>query len=174
MKLKQFMRTKRWQAALNNGLILCMEIKTFFATAHQEWHKSQATTSGNLYSTAPISGASDNAVHQHNKTSDAIAFLATATADDRTTISTLASTNTKVTADLSAVNVKLAVALHEITCLTNVISKLQLSKSRKDGQPGRGTTIEMAVYPIHYCWMHVHSCLHPSHLFGEVLEPRSP
>ena len=112
--------------------------------------ESQATTSVNMYGTNPITGASANAVHQHNKTADAIACLATATAADCTTVATLASTNTKVTEELSAVNTKLVVALHEITRLTNLVSKLQLSKSGKDGQTGRGTAIEMAVGPIHY------------------------
>ena len=122
--------------------------KTFFTTAHQEWRESQATTSGNLYGTAPIDGESANAVHQHNKTADAIACMATDTAAYHTTVSTLTSTNSKVTAEISAVNSKFVVALHEITRLTNVVSKLQLSKSGKDGQPGRGTAIEMAVGPI--------------------------
>ena len=125
--------------------------KTFFDTAHQEWRESQATTSGNLYNTAPITGASANAVIQHNKTANTIACLATATAADRTTVATLTSTNAKVTAELSAVNSNLVVALHEITRLTNVVSKLQLSKAIKDGQPGRGTAIKMTVSPIHYC-----------------------
>ena len=138
--------------------------KTFFATAHQEWRESQATTSGNMYSTAPISGASANAVHQHNDTANAIACLATATAANIITVATLASTNSKVTAELSAVNSKLVFALNEITLLTNVFAKLQLSKSGKDGQPGRGTAIDMAVGPIHYFWAHGHSCLHPSHI----------
>ena len=144
---------KRWE-----------NFKTFFATAHQEWRESQSTLSGNMYSTAPIAGASANAVHQHNKTADAIAFLATANASGCTTVATLASTNSKVTAELSTVNSNLVVALHNITRLTNVVAKLQLSKSRKCGLPGRGTAIEMAVGPIHYCWTHGHSCLHPSHL----------
>ena len=107
-----------------------------------------------MYGTAPIAGASANAVYQHNKTADAIAYMATDTAADRTTVATLASTNAKVTAELSAVNSKLGIALHEITCLTNIAAKLQLSKSGKDGLPGRGTAIEMAVGPIHYCWTH--------------------
>ena len=106
--------------------------------------------SGNMYGTAPISGASANSVHQHNKTSDAIACLATATAADCTTVSTLASTNAKVTEELSAVNSKLVVTLHSITCLTNVFAKLQLSKSGKDGQPGLSTAIDMSVGLIHY------------------------
>ena len=117
-----------------------------------------------MYDTAPIADVSANAVHQHNKTSDAIACLATATASDCTNVATLASTNAKVTEELSAVNSKLVVTLHSITCLTNVVSELQLSKSGKDGKPGRGTAIEMAVGPIHYCWTQGHSCLHPSHL----------
>ena len=54
--------------------------KTFFDTAHQEWRESQATTSGNMYSTAPISGTSSNAVHQHNETANAITCLDTTTA----------------------------------------------------------------------------------------------
>ena len=116
--------------------------KTFFSTAHQGWRESQATTSGNMYGTAPIAGASANAVHQHNETADAIACLATATAADRTTIATLASTNAKVTSELSAVNSKLVSTLHEITRLTNVVAKLQLSKSRKVGLPERATAIE--------------------------------
>ena len=144
---------KRWE-----------NFKTFFATAHQEWRKSQATTSGNMYGTAPIFGALANAVHQNKKTANSITCLATATADDCTTVATLASTNAKVTAELYAVNSKLVVALHDITRLTNVVTKLQLSKSRKDGLPGRGTAIKMAVGPIHYCWTHGHSCLQPSHL----------
>ena len=40
--------------------------KTFFATAHQEWRESQATTSGNMYGTAPIASVLANDVHQHN------------------------------------------------------------------------------------------------------------
>ena len=121
-------------------------------------------TSGNLYETAPISGALANTFIQHNETANTIACLATATASDRNTVATLASTKAKVTSELSAVNSKLVVALHDITCLTNVVSKLQLTKAGKDGQPGRGTAIKMAVGPIHYCWTHGYSCLHPSHL----------
>ena len=139
--------------------------KTLFSSAHQEWRELQATTSSNMYGTAPISGASANAVHHHNETADAIACLTTATAADRTTVATLASTYAKVTAELSSVNSKLVVALHEITFLTNVISKIQLFKSGKDGQPGRGTPIKMDVGPIHYCWTHNHSCLYPSHFY---------
>ena len=117
-----------------------------------------------MFGTAPIAGASANTVYQHNKTADAITCLATSTAVNRTTVATLASTNAKVTAELSTVNSKLVSALHEITCLTNVVAKLQLSKSGKVGPPGHGTAIKMAVGPIHYCWTHGHSCLHPSHL----------
>ena len=104
-----------------------------------------------MYGTTPIAGASFNAVHQHKETADAITCMATDTAAYHTTVSTLTSTNSKVTADISAVNSKLVVAFHEITRLTNVVSKLQLSKSRKYGHPGGGTAIEMAVVPIHYC-----------------------
>ena len=125
------------------------KFKNFFATAHQEWFKSQATTSGNMYGTAPIAGASANAVHQHNETANAIACLATSTAADCTTVANLASTNAKVTSELSTVNSKLIVALHDITCLNNVVAKLQLSKSGKDGLPGRVIAIEMAVVPSH-------------------------
>ena len=82
-----------------------------------------------MYGTAPIAGASANAVHHHNETDNAITCMATATAADRTTVATLSSTNAKVTAELSAVNSKLAIALHKITCLTNVVANLQLSKS---------------------------------------------
>ena len=88
-----------------------------------------------MYGTAPIAGASANTVHQHNKTADAIAFLATVTDADRTTVDTLASTNANVTAELSVVNTNLVVALHKITCLANVVSKLQLPKSGKYGLP---------------------------------------
>ena len=80
-----------------------------------------------MYSTAPIDGASANSVHQHNKTDNAIACLATTTADDRTNAATLVSTNAKVTAEISAVSSKLVSALHEITPLTKVVAKLQLS-----------------------------------------------
>ena len=107
-----------------------------------------------MYGTAPIAVSSANAVHQHNETTDAIACLATATAADCTAVSTLASTNYKVIAELSAANTKLVSALHKINRLTNVDAKLQLSKSRKVGPPGRATAIKMAVGPIHYCWMH--------------------
>ena len=120
--------------------------------------------SGDMYGTAPIAGALANAAHQHNETANAITCLATATAADSTTVATLASTNAKVTAELSAVNSKLVSALHEITRLTNVVAKLQLSKSRKFGPPGRATAIKTAVGPIHYCWTHRHLCLHPIHL----------
>ena len=117
-----------------------------------------------MYGTAPIAGASANAFHQHNETANAIACLATATAADRTTVATLASTNANVTLDLSAVNSKLASALHEITRLTNVVAKLQLSKSGKFVPPGRATATKMAVGPTHYFWTHIHLCLHLSHL----------
>ena len=116
-----------------------------------------------MYGTAPIAGALANTVHQHNETADAIAFVATTTADNHATAATLASTNAKVTSELSVVNSKLVSALHDITRLNNVVAKLQLYKSGKVGPPGRGTAIGMSVGPIHYCWTHIHSCLHPSH-----------
>ena len=118
--------------------------------------------SGDMYGTAPIAGALANAAHQHNETANAITCLATATTADRTTVATLASTNAKVTAELSVVNSKLISALHEITCQTNVVAKLQLSKSRKVGPQGRAS--KTAIGPIHYCWTHKYLCLYPSHL----------
>ena len=102
---------------------------TFFATAHQKWCESQVTTSGNMYGTDFIAGASANTFHQHNKAANAIACLATSTAADYTTVATLSSTNTKVTAELSALNSKLNVALHEITCLTNGLISVTDRKS---------------------------------------------
>ena len=76
----------------------------------------------------------------------------------------LSSANANVTLDISAVNSKLASALHEITRLTNVVAKLQLSKSGKFVPPGRATATKMAVGPTHYFWTHIHLCLHLSHL----------
>ena len=64
-----------------------------------------------MYVTTPIVGASINAVHHHNKTADTIACMATATATDRTTVAALASTNAKVTAEISAVSSKLVSTL---------------------------------------------------------------
>jgi predicted RNase H-like nuclease (RuvC/YqgF family) len=78
-----------------------------------------------------------------NKTSKAIAQLATATASDRSTVATLTTTNAKLASQLEADNALIAQLKNEIVTLKNKI------KSVWQGQrPVRTTNNDS------YCWSH--------------------
>ena len=123
--------------------------KTFFALARHEWRKSLVTNAGGGFQSA-------NHVYQQD-TVGTIANLATATASDRASFADLTTTNGTLTAELTASNAKLVVALQEITKLTTTIADL---KAKSGNQPSRQ---QDASFPTrHYCWTHGFRCTHPS------------
>jgi hypothetical protein len=106
--------------------------KRDFALSHREFREAKVTSAGAGYQSA-------NSVYQQN-TVDAIANLATATAHDRQTVSTLTATNSALTLELTAVNRKLVTALQEI-------AKLQAASNSSVGTPAA-----VPLEPKHYCW----------------------
>ena len=125
--------------------------KSFFATAHQDWRESQATTTGANFHSA-------NHVYQQD-TVDAIANLATATASDRASVAALTATNGTLSTDLAACNAKLVLALQEITKLTTTAADL---RRRQPGTSGnRPDTSNLP--PGHYCFTHGFRSKHASH-----------
>jgi hypothetical protein len=87
------------------------QFKPAFSESHREFRDARGTTAGST------NYQSSNAVHQQD-TIDAIANLATATSHDRQAISTLTSTNSALTKELTIVNAKLVTALFANTKLT--------------------------------------------------------
>ena len=108
------------------------QFKTAFSESHREFWDARGTTAGST------NYQSNNAVHQQ-ATIDAIANLATATSHDRQAVSTLTTTNSALTKELTIVNAKLVTALLANTKLTaQLASHLPNTIERSDAR--------------HYCW----------------------
>jgi hypothetical protein len=109
--------------------------KRNFAVSHNEFREATVTSAGAGYQSA------SNVVYQHD-TVNAIANLATATAQDRQIVASLSATNSTLTLELTAVNNKLVTALLDITKLTKQLADLQ-TRSGCSTPPFE---------PKHYCW----------------------
>jgi hypothetical protein len=108
------------------------QFKTPFSESHREFRDATGTTAGST------NYQSNNAVHQQD-TIEAIANLATATSHDRQAVSTLTSTNSALTKELTIVNAKLVTALLANTKLTaQLATNLPNTIERPDAW--------------HYCW----------------------
>ena len=126
--------------------------KTFFATAHNEWRKSQSTTTGAEFHSANLLQEQDTTQLYQQETVDAIANLATATASDRAMVAILTATNSTLTSALTACQLQLVEALQDVAKLTTVIADLNKNPSAKPSNTGNW----------HYCWNHGYSSGHSS------------
>ena len=111
--------------------------KTHFAAEYLDLKENQIHTSGTAYQAAE---------YQHD-TAEALANLATATANDRQAVANLTATNRRLTEELAKVNAELITALKKITHLTQTVTELQNN---------------LPSYK-HYCWSCGTNSPHPSH-----------
>jgi hypothetical protein len=94
--------------------------------------------------------------HQQESTIDAIANLATATAEDRKAASNLTDTNATLTKSLARTTDKLIASMAQVANLTKQLSD---SRGPKDTPPKSDS---ISAEPKHYCWTHGHFSTHPS------------
>ena len=145
---------KRWDPADKTWT----EFKIFFATAHQELCELQATTTGAGYHAAKfVDHQAANQVYRQ-ETVNSIANLYTATASDRASVATLATTNINLTVALTLINNKLFTALQDVACLTVTIAELR----RNTGYQSTVTAPEVEWAKSHYCWTFRYACKHSS------------
>ena len=104
-----------------------VRFKTGFSLARQELRENAAV--GNLF------GQVNNAVHDA-ELSEAMDNLATATAADRYTVSTLTATVSQLTTYLATINAHLVTALATNATLTSIIT--QMGGQGRGGGHGRG------------------------------------
>ena len=128
--------------------------KEFFATSHKEWREFQTTTTGAVFQSANHAYQSSNHAYK-NKTVEAIANLATATASDRVLVVALTATNSTLTADFTATHPQLLIALQDI-------SKLQVTVANLCKQLGAAGIKSSGGYHNHYCWTWGNRCNHNS------------
>jgi hypothetical protein len=129
--IKSDCRKKKWA-----------QLKLDFATAHREFRLTNQTAQQSGFHSANmmIEQGRDETMQE---TVDAIAQLATATASDPGTVSTLTTTNTKLAKQLEAAQAKIAQLKDEIEALKNKI------KPAWQGQrPIKTTNNDI------YCWSH--------------------
>ncbi len=118
------------------------QFKIDFADSHREFRDARGTTAGSTNYQA------NNAIYQ-DETIEAIANLATATSHDRQAVSTLTTTNSALTKELTRVNAQLVTALLANTKLTAQLAK-------KPGNPAAHHDAR------HYCWSCGYQCIHYS------------
>ena len=106
-------------------------LKTFFAAAHKEWHKSQSTTTGAEFHSANLLQEEDTTQIYQQETVNAIANLATATASDRATVATLTATNRTLTSALTDCQLQLVEALQNVAKTHYLPSRSQQKSQRK-------------------------------------------
>jgi hypothetical protein len=131
--------------------------KVDFAVAYQEYNEALAITPRAAGFHAETMAANALAAHQDN-TIDAIANLATATAEDRRAVANLTDTNATLTKELAVSNGKLVSALTTVNSLTKQLADLRVAtpcqRSPPAGPPERK----------HYCWTCGYRCEHSSWL----------
>jgi hypothetical protein len=115
------------------------QFKLDFAVAYQEYSET-------LDITPNAAGFhAEEVTNQHDHTINAIANLATATAEDRRAVATLTATNSSLTTDLATSNAKLITALQLVNTLTKQVAELR---------PGTANRNPPGGFPArkHYCW----------------------
>jgi hypothetical protein len=118
------------------------QFKIDFALAYQEYNEA-------LDIAPSAAGFMAETNTAQNETLEALACLATATAEDRRAVVNLTSTNATLTKELANSNGKLIGALTLITTLTKQVADLRASNPRTPAGPGAG--IGSAICK-HYCW----------------------
>ena len=119
--------------------------KSDFALAHQELQESKITSDQAGYHSA------NSAFDIQKETANAIANLATATAADCSTVTSLTSTNSTLSNDLATANIKLTAAVTELTQLKLEMATMKSSQSRRPTNDRRSTTY---IPNGNYCWSH--------------------
>ena len=133
--------------------------KTFMTARYTEWREENPNTAGQKYGTANV--AHENAPAFEQRTIDAIANLATATASDRATVANLTATISELTAELKKTQAKLIAALEKNAHLAagcTSCDKENVNPGKSKRPPNR-----------HYCWTHGFLCLHHS---GKCPDPK--
>ena len=120
--------------------------KTHFANEYLDLKECQTLSTASAFQATTF----------QQDTVDAIANLATATAQDREAVANLTSANATLTAELAKVNGELILALKKINTMSQIIQDLKT----KGGQTSTGTSPDNHK---HYCWSCGHSSPHPSH-----------
>ena len=119
---------------------------------HNKWRKYQSTTTGAKFNSANLLQEQGTTQLYQQETVDAISNLATATANDRATVSTLSATNGTLTSALTACQLQLVEALQDISKLTTVVANLNKNPSAKPSNTENW----------HYCCTHGYSSEHYS------------
>ena len=104
-------------------------------------------------------------LEQQESTIEAIANLATATAEDRTAVATLTKTNASLTYALAKSNEKLLAAMTQVTTLTKQIGDLRANKNGTRATPlntDTQLTPESVIGKKHYCWTCGYASAHTS------------
>lgn len=129
--------------------------KPFMTNRYTEWRQEHVNTAAHKYGMA-------NAVHQdepqfEQRTIDAIANLATATASDRAAVAKLTATIADLTTELKTTQAKLVAALE-----TN--ARLAAAGAQTNKENVRTSNRERYTKPAnrHYCWTHGYLCTHHS------------
>jgi hypothetical protein len=136
------------------------DFKTFFTERHQDWTQNRSDRAGQQYGQAHM--ANQEPAYKQ-RTIDAIANLATATASDRATVATLMSTIDKLTTDLKDVQSKLVIALETNAALARALgSDAKEHQHRRERGGGSGKREDNSPPNRHYCWTHGYLCTHHS------------
>ena len=110
--------------------------KTFFATAHNEWRKSQNTITGAELKSTNLLQEEDTTQIYQQETVDVIVNLATATARNRATVATLTGTNSTFTSALTVCQLQLVKALQNVAKLTTTLADLNKNHSARPSTTG--------------------------------------
>ena len=122
------------------------QFKLDFAVAYQEYSEALDITPGAAGFNA------EEVADNHESTLDALANLATATAEDRRAVANLTGTNATLTKDLATSNGKLIAALTLVTNLTKQIAELRTGSSQRVNTNGNGGNTNGSSEGKHYCW----------------------
>ena len=138
-----------------------------FAKAHREWKANLRLNAGkNLPWANTVDTFNPTADHQSD-TVEALANLATATASDRATVTTLTDTIAQISLELASAQVKLILSVLDNQKLLKRLSKKGGNWNTSGGGAyrkiyGGGTIIPWDGLSIHYCHTHGYKCPHPS------------
>jgi hypothetical protein len=133
--------------------------KRDFRVSYTEYVETLDTTPQASGFHAEAAGFHAEQREQQESTIEAIANLATATAEDRTAVATLTKTNAALTYSLAKSGEKLIAAMAQITNLTKQLADL---KANKRGTRVNEPTPDLVPGKYHYCWTCGYKCDHPS------------
>jgi hypothetical protein len=132
------------------------QFKLDFAMAYQEYNEG-------LEISPRASGFQAEIQKEQHETIEAIANLATATAEDRKAVANLTETNATLTKDLAAANGKLISTLTLVTTLTKQLAEARTGNNGNNGNSHRPTPAGTNEYTRkHYCWTCGYRCDHSS------------